>query len=514
MIKKTKIFIWILVLILLPFYQTNAIKIVSEETYEKLNSTISLEDMINFFGDSYTDVIPETYKYIEVKIKWVEKWSETYENLQKLIYVDVLDNLDTYLRKNSKPSAYSFYKFAEKNYWIDFIDSRKEAELKSKKVKFKDFEELEKKIDKEINTFELKDWNKDISKKKAIFSDVYETISSSHYERKNLDNKKMIEDATKALADSIWDKYTVYFPATMNKDFIESLNWEYEWIGAYVDMEKPGIFTIISPLPNSPAEKSWLKWWDIVTHVDKREITEKDSIEKIISLIKWKAGTKVTLTIKRWEKEFDLDIIRSKINMREVEAEKLDNETYYIKMNFFWPNISQEFREALDILKDDKKIKKIIFDLRWNGWGYLDQVSEILWNFIEKWEKTAVVKYLNDYQNYYSKGTNDIDFSKYKLIALENWGTASASEIFIWTLKDYYPSLTVIWEKSYGKGSVQSIKNYVDWSSLKFTVAKWYTWKNQIGIDEVWIKPDIEIKMDSYWVEVKDDLQLQKAIDL
>jgi carboxyl-terminal processing protease len=324
----------------------------------------------------------------------------------------------------------------------------------------------------------------------------------------------MVSEATKALAEATWDKYTVYFPPVDNKDFNEGLNWEYEWIGAYVDMEKPWKFKIVSPLPDSPAEDAWLKWWDIVTHVNKEEITEKQSIKEIVSLIKWKTWTTVLLTIKRWSEIFDVKVKRTHITIKEVEAKKLNRSTYYIQMKFFWPTIAEEFEKSLELLKTDKSIKKIIFDLRWNGWGYLDQVSYILWSFVPKWEKTAVVKYYKSSQNYYSKWYDDIDFSNYKLIVLENGWTASASEIFIGTLKDYFPKTTVIWEKSYGKGSVQTIKTYKDGSSLKYTIAKWYTWKTETGIDWIWINPDIEIKMETYWVDEVDDKQLQKAIRL
>ena len=495
-------------------FQVNAIKIVSKEVDENLNTEITLSDMFIYFWEIYEDKIPKSYKYIDVKFKWVSKYSDLYKNIQRLIYLDILDNLEMYLNKEKKISAYSFFRFAEKNYNIQLIQNWDVQDLKSRKATFADLKSLDWKLSAEENTIDLWLVDFELSEKKKIFSDVYNTLSTRHYEKDNLDNVKMIEDATKALAESTWDNHTVYFPPVDNKDFSESLNWEYEWIWAYVDMVEPWIFTIVSPLPWSPAEKAWLKWWDIVTHVDKKEILVDNSIKEIISQVKWPSWTEVLLTIKRWEKIFDLKVERWHIVIKEVESKKLNSETYYIKMKFFWPSIASEFRESLEILKTDTKIKKIIFDLRWNGWGYLDQVSYILWNFIERWEKTAVVRYTNRTQNYYSKWYDEIDFSKYELIALENGWTASASEIFIGTLKDYFPETTIIWENSYGKWSVQTIKWYKDWSSLKYTIAKWYTWKTETWIDWIWIKPDIEIKMEKYWVEEKDDEQLQRAIRL
>lgn len=511
MIKKFLVLVYLSVFLFTWINATSALKISVSDT--NINE-VSLEDMFNYFWKTYDNKIPETYKYIKLNIKWVEDNSELYTSLQKLIYVDVLNNSDVNLRKNKIVTAFQLYSFAEKNYSISLIDESKIDDLKWRKALFSDFWIISKKIVVDKNTFNFKNSNWTLNTRKQIFSDVYKTLSTEHYSKDDIANDKLIDEATKALAKWTWDKYTVYFPPVENKDFNETLNWEYEWIWAYVELEKPWVFKIVSPIADSPAEDAWLRWWDIVTHVDWKEILETWSSNEIISLIKWKAWTEVLLTIKRWEKITDIKVKRAHIIIKEVESKKLNSQTYYIKMKFFWPNISREFRESLDILKEDKKIKKIIFDLRWNGWGYLDQVSDILWHFVEKWKNTAVVKYYNTTQKYESKWYNIVNFWDYKLVFLENGWTASASEIFIWTIKDYFPESTIIGEKSYWKGSVQTIKSYVNWSSLKYTIARWYTWKTEIWIDWIWIIPDIEVIMENYWVEEKDDIQLKKALYL
>lgn len=84
----------------------------------------------------------------------------------------------------------------------------------------------------------------------------------------------------------------------------------------------------------------------------------------------------------------------------------------------------------------------------------------------------------------------------------------------IWTLKDYYPDIKLVWEKTYWKGSVQTIRNYSDGSSLKYTVAKWFTGKTETWIDTVWISPDIELELDIDKFQNGEDNQLEKALDL
>ncbi len=494
--------------------EVGAIKIISKENFKIENKLVNLWDMFMFFWKQYDNKIPISYKYINLKIKWIEKNTEIYENIQKLVYVDVLKNNPVQLNLKKHINAFTFYKFAEINYKTNLIKDFEITNLKSRKTIFNDFQNIQNKIKTIKNSFLLDNNLLLLNNKKQIFADVYNTILKNHYNKDNIDKIKMIDEATKALAKWTGDKFTTFFPPVSNKVFNETLSWEYEWIWAYVDMEEPWIFKIVSPISDSPAEKAWLKGWDIVLKVDNKEIKEVNWINEVVSWIKWPAGSTVILNIKRWKKILNIEVIRWKIIIKEIEYKKLNYKTFYIKMKFFWPNISKEFSESLEELKTNKNINKIVFDLRGNGWWYLNQVSNILWHFVEKDKSTAIVKYYDHKSKYKSIWYNEIDFKKYKIIILQNWWTASASEIFIWTLKDYFPKTIIIWEQSYWKWSVQTIKPYKDWSSLKYTIAKWYTGKTETWIDGVWITPDIKIEMEKYWIEENKDKQLQKAINI
>jgi carboxyl-terminal processing protease len=165
-------------------------------------------------------------------------------------------------------------------------------------------------------------------------------------------------------------------------------------------------------------------------------------------------------------------------------------------------------------MKENNNINTLILDLRNNPGWYLDQVTDMLWFFVKENEPTAVIKYKDFKTVATSRWYDLIDFSKYKIIILQNSWTASASEIMIWTIKDYYPEATLIWEKTYWKWSVQTIKSYNDWSALKYTIAKWFTWKTETWIDLVWINPDIEEKIDEVKYKNWYDSQLEKAIQM
>ena len=494
------------------YWQTNAIKIVSQETYKIQQTPATLEEVFNYFAKFLDWKIPESYKYIQLNIRWVDKDSELYSSLQKLVYLDVIKNKNIYLNKNKNINKYAFYKLAEKIFKKNIIEKSQLENLKNQKVLRIDFENLKYKLKDSRIYLDFNNSNKIISQKKQIFLDVYSTLKNKHYNKDNLDELEMLNYAIEGLTKWTEDKFTTYFPPVENKSFNESLSWEYEWIGAYVDMEEAWIFKVISPIVWSPAEKAWLKWWDIILKVDWKTIEKNNWLSEVVSWIKWKAWTKVVLTVKRWTKVFDVSVTRWKIVIKDVEYKLLNRYTYYIKLKFFWPTISRDFKIALEDLAKHKNVKKVIIDLRSNPGWYLWQVTDMLSNFAKKWEPVAVVKYYDSERSYKSRGYDIVNFNNYKIVILQNSWSASASEIMIWWIKDYFPKTVLIWEKTYWKWSVQTIKDYVDWSSLKYTIAKWYTWKTQTWIDWIWIKPDI--KMEDKVTKWELDPLVQKAIRL
>ncbi len=509
-------------IIILLFLVTNtsfAVKIKLNNSSETLTlrnwnieKNVKTNDVFKFFSKFFESETPESYKYIKLNFKWVVKNSSLEKSLQILVYNDKIDNLPIYLDWEKTINAYSFYKLANliletdiSNVNKDYLLSRKASSNDLNLVK-KTYILLKKKIE---------DDKKSVVEKNNLFNNVYETIINSHYDKKNIKEWDLVYSAIEWLAKWTWDKHTVFFPPTKNEIFKQGLTWDYEWIWAYVELKEPWKFIIVSPMPGSPAEKAGLKWWDMVIKVWDNEITKENPSEEIISWIKGKAWTTVKMTILRWTKEIEFSVKREKIHIWNMDFELVSNWVYHIKIKNFWTKASEEFEEVLKKIDSEIWIRKIIIDLR-NNWGwYLDEVTEMLSYLVEKWEKTAVIKYLWDEKVYKSLWLNYLDLNKYEVVILQNSWTASASEIMIWTLKDYFPKITILWENSYGKGSVQTIKSYSDWSSFKYTIAKWFTWKTQTGIDGVGIKPDIILELDQEKLNNKGiDNQLQKAIEL
>lgn len=491
--------------------KTEVLKTVSSED---LKTNLTRADFFNFFSEYYLVNLPKSYKYISLKFSDVKTSDTLYIPLQKLVYIDALDNKKIKISSKKNITTYWFYSFAEKVLWEKLIESNEINSLKSTYANLVDLYTLKTLIEKIKAKNEAVIVPEQELTQKAIFDDVYNTIISSHYNNDNISKTDMMYSAIEWLATWTKDKFTTYFPPVQKKQFSESLSWEYEWIWAYVDMTKPWEFKIVSPLSGSPAEKAWLKAQDIITKIDNFEITKDTTSDEAVSKMKWTAGTIVSLTIKRWNDTLIIKVTRAKVTLKDVEWKSLSDEIYYMNLRMFGDHVVSDFKKTLEDMKTKTNTKKLIIDLRNNPGWYLDSVSEILSYFVPAWEPVAVVKYKNYNQDYKSLWYTDYDFSKLKIVILVNWWSASASEIMAGTLKDYFPNITLIWEKTYWKWSVQTIKTYYDWSSLKYTIAKWFTWKTQIWIDWTWIKVDKEVILDSEKIKTWVDNQLEEAKNL
>lgn len=535
MTKLQKIISIILVAFMLNLWSTNAeeakleIEIIENPTFiispenisteeikeiEELKEAVTISYAFNFFA-SLIDEVPSSYKYIQLNFKNIETWSKIEDSLKKLVYLDRITNSNIDLQLRKEINAVEFYTMAKNilNIWIT-IDTK---ELSWRNVNMKDLTNIRniyysiwENIEQEPSTTYYSSvlWDR-----QAIFDHIFETLIRYHYDNAKISKEDLIYSAMEWLATGTNDIHTVYFPPLESQNFEDNLSWEYEWIGAYVEMASPWVVRITSPVPWSPAEKAGIKWWDIILKVDEKEVTKDNSLTEVTSWIKWPTWTTVKLTILRDLEEIEIDVYREKITINNLETNEFYPNIYYIKITSFWAWVSNEFKEVIEDLKTKTGVKKIIIDLRSNGWWYLNEVTEMLSYLVAKDKNVAAIKYVWYNENHYSKWYDWIDLSKYEVVILQNSWTASASEIMIGTLNDYFPNIVIIWENTYWKGSVQTLLEYVDGSSLKYTIAKWYTWWTETWIDWVWIAPDIELELDIEAYQEWTDNQLDAAIN-
>ncbi len=340
-----------------------------------------------------------------------------------------------------------------------------------------------------------------------LFWDVWGLLAARYVDPNVLDYKNMIYGAIRGMVYSLSDPYTTFLTPKENREFQESMNGTLEGIGAELTL-RDGLITVVSPLKGSPAKQAGLQPEDVILKVNGENVQDF-TLEQVVMKIRGPKGSKVKLTLgRKGEIEpFDVEIIRQTINISSVEW-KMVGTIAHIEINQFGGKMKQEFTKAIgEILL--KKPSGIILDLRYNGGGYLEGAVDIVSEFVEK-GKVVSVKKRNTDEDEVIYVTGKARVTKVPLVVLINKGSASASEIVAGAIRDNGRGITM-GETSFGKGTVQEVENLIDGSSIRITIAKWYT-PNNVNISALGITPDVEVKRTLEDMKAKKDPQLDAAL--
>lgn len=346
------------------------------------------------------------------------------------------------------------------------------------------------------------------------FEDVYKILSENYYVSSGaVSFWQLLEWGLHGFVWWLKDPHTVYFDKQENDDFWKDLKWSYdfEWIGAVIGQSSDQIM-IMEIIKESPAHKSWLKPLDVILQVDWKSV-QGLSVRDVVNLVRGPKGTKVELTIfsEKEKKVNKVPVSREKIVIPWVVEKSFvqsGKKLGYISIATIGEDTAVKFKQALDnVVKTGAQ--GLIIDLRWNGWWILPIASDIASYFIAKDKIVTITKYKSlPEEVYYSKGLT-LD-RKMPIVILVDELSASASEILAYALR-YQAGATLVWSQTFGKWSIQTLYTLTDNSSIKFTIGKRYTPDN-LNVDKVGIKPDIEIKFDAKLFESNQtDNQLEKA---
>jgi carboxyl-terminal processing protease len=339
-----------------------------------------------------------------------------------------------------------------------------------------------------------------------LFLQVWDMIKAKYVDQP-VSETKLFYGALRGLVDGLDDPYSVFMEPTISEEFNESLNGRFEGIGAEIAIKR-NVLTVVAPLSGSPAEKAGIKPKDSILKIDDVS-TEGMNANEAVSRIKGEKGTTVVLLILHNGdiEPVEISVIRDTIHVVSVRWEMKDGNIAYINMTNFNADTTSLFT---GIVKEVVAANPsgIIFDLRNNSGGYLQTSIDVASAWIEN---NIVVRERsnNSYKEYKSNGNPA--FAGIPTVVLINGGSASASEIVAGALQDYGLA-HLIGEQSFGKGSVQVLEELSDGSSIKYTIAKWYTPKDRT-IDIEGIKPDEEIELTSEDFSEDRDPQMDKALE-
>ena len=341
-----------------------------------------------------------------------------------------------------------------------------------------------------------------------LFSDVLNTLKEEYVDE--VEQSDVIDSAINGMLQSL-DPYSAYMSPESFRNMNDDTKGEFGGLGIEITMEN-GLIKIISPIEDTPADKAGVQAGDYIVKINNKQVKGMSLLDAV-KLMRGKVGTIIEITIRRVDVDDELKfkITRDIIKIREVTSEVQEN-IGYLRVRAFNEQSHDQLLKQIQKIKN-KKLDGYILDLRNNPGGLLSQAIKITETFLDGGEIVSTRgRDKNDIKIFNAKKGDKIDNKP--LIILINKGSASASEIVSGALKDHKRAI-ILGEKSFGKGSVQSIIPLKNGGGLRLTTAKYYL-PSGISIHEKGVEPDITIKRDkeNFKINTKSDNQLKYAIKL
>ena len=307
--------------------------------------------------------------------------------------------------------------------------------------------------------------------------------------------KSLMQGALKGMLESLDDPHSVYFTSEELRSFQEDIKGKYVGVGMVIQKKVGEPLTVVSPIEDGPAYKAGIKPKDQIVEID-GESTYNLTSEEASKRLKGKANTSVKVKVYREANKLTkvFELKRETIELKYVKSKMLEGGIGYLRLTQFGDNVYPDMKKALEGLQA-KGMKALILDLRSNPGGELGQSIKIASMFIEKGKIVSTRQKKGEETVYSREGKY---FGNFPMVVLINGGSASASEIVSGALKDYKRA-TLIGEKTFGKGSVQTLLPLPDGDGIKITIAKYYT-PNGISIDGTGIEPDKKVEDKDYYL--------------
>lgn len=354
------------------------------------------------------------------------------------------------------------------------------------------------------------DFNSNYDEEIAIFKEAYNKIVDEYYE--TVDKKVLIEKAINGMFNYLGDPYSTYMNEEETEALMERLNGEYAGVGMEITANADGTANVVRIFKNSPASETDIKPGDKITLIDDQSLTDL-SISEIANLIKGPINTKVKINTISDNEEKEYVITRKSVNIDSITYKLINNnqKISYISIDLFAANTNDQFKKALDTAFKDG-VTGLIIDVRNNTGGYLDTVSDMASQFMDRSHIIYQLQTKDKISKIYSTEKKNLNVD---VVVLINEISASASEILAAALQESYGAL-IVGTQSYGKGTVQKATTLRNGATLKYTIQKWLT-PNGNWINETGITPTHYIELNEEYFKnpiEENDNQLQEAIKL
>ncbi len=322
------------------------------------------------------------------------------------------------------------------------------------------------------------------------FTEIFGRIKRDYVE--TVDDKKLLEDAIKGMLVGL-DPHSSYLSKDGYKELMEGTKGQFGGLGIEVTMEN-GFVRVVSPIDDTPAQRAGIQAGDLIVKLDKKPVKGM-SLGDAVKIMRGKPGEPITLTVIREGADAPLIMVlkRAIIRVKSVKSRLLEENYGYVRISSFQSKTTESLLEAINELAKENKnpLKGLVLDLRNNPGGLLRSAVGVSDVFLEK----GLIVYTegrikNSKISFNAKAGDQIKGAP--LVVLINAGSASASEIVSGALQDHKRAV-IMGEKSFGKGSVQTILPTSNGAAIKLTTARYFTPLGR-SIQAEGIKPDVVLE--------------------
>jgi len=345
-----------------------------------------------------------------------------------------------------------------------------------------------------------------------LFSYVMEKVRKDYVDGQKLTYQELVYGALKGMLNTL-DPHSEFMDPEKYKELQNDTQGAFGGLGVVISM-KDNFVTVVAPMEDTPGFQAGILSGDRIIRIEGKS-TEKMSLQDAVKTLRGDPGTQVTLTIFRPSSSQvkDYRLTRAVINIdmvKDINGKKEfplgEDKLGYVRLVQFGEKTSDDLEAALKKLTA-QGMQALVLDLRWNPGGLLDQAVDVCEKFLPRGQLVVSTEGRNAGQNSARKALGHGDeLHNMPMVVLVNVGSASASEIVAGCLQDLKRAI-ILGEKTFGKGSVQSILPLADGSALRLTTAKYYTPSHKV-IHEEGITPDIYVPLSP---EEDRDIQLRRT---